>query len=225
MTFHPRSMLFVSGEKTERFAKAMAAGADLVCIDLEDAVHPGLKAQARAQVLAWLAENRYRESFGRYYEDFVVGDVYEHRPGRTVITSSNVYENRQHLVHAADDEHAPAALRRRIRQGTASSAVHRGQPLHGGAAGGHERHRRQPEGHRQPGLDRHLDDRPVFAGDTLYAETEVLDKRESASRPNAGIVTVRTTGTNQHGTRSSAPSTAPSWWPSRATAVEDKAGY
>ena len=55
MTFHPRSMLFVSGEKTERFAKAMAAGADLVCIDLEDAVHPGRKAEARAQVLAWLA--------------------------------------------------------------------------------------------------------------------------------------------------------------------------
>jgi len=50
----PRSMLFVSGEKVERFAKAMAAGADLVCIDLEDAVHPDRKAEARSQVLAWL---------------------------------------------------------------------------------------------------------------------------------------------------------------------------
>ena len=50
----PRSMLFVSGEKVERFAKAMAAGADLVCIDLEDAVHPGRKAEARSQVLGWL---------------------------------------------------------------------------------------------------------------------------------------------------------------------------
>ena len=47
-------MLFVSGEKTERFAKAMAAGADLVCIDLEDAVHPARKVQARQQVLGWL---------------------------------------------------------------------------------------------------------------------------------------------------------------------------
>jgi len=54
MRFNPRSMLFVSGEKTERFAKAMASGADLVCIDLEDAVHPARKAEARAQVLAWL---------------------------------------------------------------------------------------------------------------------------------------------------------------------------
>jgi citrate lyase beta subunit len=54
----PRSMLFVSGEKVDRFAKAMAAGADLVCIDLEDAVHPDLKSQARRQVLGWLKDWR-----------------------------------------------------------------------------------------------------------------------------------------------------------------------
>ena len=41
---------------------------------------------------------------------------------------------------------------------------------------------------------------PVFPGDTLYAETEVIDKRESRSRPNAGVVTVKTIGRNQHGT-------------------------
>lgn len=55
-TRQPRSMLFVSGEKIERFAKAMAAGADLVCIDLEDAVHPSRKAEARSQVLGWLKD-------------------------------------------------------------------------------------------------------------------------------------------------------------------------
>ena len=41
---------------------------------------------------------------------------------------------------------------------------------------------------------------PVFAGDTLYAESQVLDKRESKSRPQQGLVTVATRGTNQHGT-------------------------
>jgi citrate lyase beta subunit len=56
MNLHPRSMLFVSGEKAERFPKAVAAGADLVCIDLEDAVHPARKDEARTQVLAWLAQ-------------------------------------------------------------------------------------------------------------------------------------------------------------------------
>ena len=40
---------------------------------------------------------------------------------------------------------------------------------------------------------------PVFAGDTLYAETKVLDKRESKSRPHQGIVTVHTRGINQDG--------------------------
>ena len=49
---------------------------------------------------------------------------------------------------------------------------------------------------------------PVFAGDTLYAEREVLAKRESASRPGAGLVTVSTTGKSQDGT-SSARSPAP----------------
>lgn len=47
-------MLFVSGERPERFPKAVAAGADLVCVDLEDAVHPERKAQARRDVLEWL---------------------------------------------------------------------------------------------------------------------------------------------------------------------------
>jgi citrate lyase beta subunit len=51
----PRSMLFVSGEKPDRFAKALASGADLVCIDLEDAVHPGAKAQAREAAFAFAA--------------------------------------------------------------------------------------------------------------------------------------------------------------------------
>jgi itaconyl-CoA hydratase len=39
---------------------------------------------------------------------------------------------------------------------------------------------------------------PVFPGDTLYANTEVLDKRESKSRPNAGVVSVLTRGVNQN---------------------------
>lgn len=58
----PRSMLFVSGEKAERFPKAMSAGADVVCIDLEDAVHPDRKAAARGTVLDWLKANAPAES-------------------------------------------------------------------------------------------------------------------------------------------------------------------
>lgn len=53
-----RSMLFVSGEKPDRFPKAQAAGADLVCIDLEDAVSPACKQQARQDVFAYAASAR-----------------------------------------------------------------------------------------------------------------------------------------------------------------------
>jgi len=41
--------------------------------------------------------------------------------------------------------------------------------------------------------------KPVFAGDTIYSETEVLEKRESDKRPQQGIVTIKTVGKNQHG--------------------------
>ena len=58
----PRTMLFVSGEKAERFSKAMAAGADVVCIDLEDAVHPDRKQAARETVLGWLKANPRSDS-------------------------------------------------------------------------------------------------------------------------------------------------------------------
>ena len=54
-------MLFVSGEKAERFPKAMVAGADVVCIDLEDAVHIERKQAAREQVLGWLSRRRASE--------------------------------------------------------------------------------------------------------------------------------------------------------------------
>lgn len=58
----PRSMLFVSGEKAERFPKALRAGADVVCIDLEDAVHPNRKAAARGAALEWLEANSPADS-------------------------------------------------------------------------------------------------------------------------------------------------------------------
>ena len=47
--------------------------------------------------------NRYRESYGRYYEEFKIGDVYEHRPGRTITESDNTWFTlltmNQHPVH------------------------------------------------------------------------------------------------------------------------------
>jgi len=55
-----RSLLFVPGNRADRFEKACGAGADLVCIDLEDAVGANDKATARAEVLAWLAQTQHK---------------------------------------------------------------------------------------------------------------------------------------------------------------------
>lgn len=57
---HYRSQLFVPGNRPDRFEKACQAGADLVCIDLEDAVGPAEKASARDEVLKWLAETDHK---------------------------------------------------------------------------------------------------------------------------------------------------------------------
>lgn len=56
MIAQARSFLFVPGDRPDRFAKAAAAGADVVILDLEDAVVPAAKAAAREHVVAWLAE-------------------------------------------------------------------------------------------------------------------------------------------------------------------------
>ena len=55
------------------------------------------------------------------------------------------------------------------------------------------------KGHRQPGLEGDQATAPVFCGDTLYAESEVLEKRESKLRPTQGIVTMHTRAFNQDG--------------------------
>ncbi|WP_026941055.1 HpcH/HpaI aldolase/citrate lyase family protein [Hellea balneolensis] len=54
-----RSQLFVPGNRSDRFEKACNAGADLVCIDLEDAVGPAAKDSARNDVFSWLKETQH----------------------------------------------------------------------------------------------------------------------------------------------------------------------
>ena len=65
---------------------------------------------------------------------------------------------------------------------------------------------------------------PVFTGDTIYAESEVLDKRESRSRPTQGIVTVKTTGKKADGTVFMTYERA-FLVPKEGHAVDDKANY
>ena len=140
-----------------------------------------------------IGPQRYRESFGRYYDDFVIGDVYEHRPGRTITESDNTWFTlltmNTHPMHF-DAEYAKASeFKRCIIASPFTVALMVGMSVTDVSQ----------KAIANLGWSDIKLTFPLFAGDTLYAESEVLDKRESSSRPGAGIVTVKTTGMNQDG--------------------------
>ena len=146
------------------------------------------------QVAKQIGENRYRERFGRFFEEFRIGDIYEHRPGRTISEADNTWFTlltmNTHPMHF-DAEYAKASefgkvivcspLTVALMVGMSVTDVSQKALANLGWTDIKLTH-------------------PLFAGDTLYAESEVLDKRESKSRPGAGIVTVKTIGLNQDGT-------------------------
>jgi len=145
------------------------------------------------QTTSSVAPNRYRESFGRHFEEFTVGDVYEHRPGRTISETDNTWFTlltmNTHPLHF-DAEYA---------KGTEFGRCVVASPFTVALMVGMSVTDVSQKAVANLGWSDIRLTAPLFAGDTLYAESEVLAKRESASRPTAGIVTVRTTGTQQDG--------------------------
>jgi acyl dehydratase len=137
--------------------------------------------------------NRYRERFGRYYEDFAIGDIYEHRPGRTITETDNTWFTlltmNTHPMHFDAEYAKHSEFGRCIVCSPLTVAL-----MVGMSVTDVSQKAIANLGWREIRLTH-----PLFAGDTLTAESEVLEKRESKSRPNAGIVTVRTRGFNQHG--------------------------
>jgi len=137
--------------------------------------------------------NRYRETFGRYFEEFKVGDVYEHRPGKTVTEYDNhlftLLTLNTHPMHFDAEFAAASEFKRNLVVSPYTLALLIGMSVTDTSQ----------KAIANLGMDEVKFTKPVFAGDTLYAESEVLAKRESASRPGQGIVTIRTLGRNQRG--------------------------
>jgi acyl dehydratase len=136
---------------------------------------------------------RYRETFGRYYDDFVVGDVYEHRPGKTVLESDNhlftLMTLNTHPLHFDAEYGKATEFGKNLVVSTYTLALLIGMSVSDCSQ----------KAVANLGMDEVRFTAPVFAGDTLYGESEVLAKRESKSRPGQGIVTIRTIGRNQRG--------------------------
>jgi itaconyl-CoA hydratase len=131
---------------------------------------------------------------GRVFEDFTVGDVYEHPLGRTIIAADNVWFSCMTLnanpIHFDAEYASRTEFKKPLVNSCFTLALVTGQSTidltMNGVANLSWDEVRMPN--------------PLFEGDTVYAKSEVLDTRESKSRPAAGIVKVKTTGVNQHGT-------------------------
>lgn len=130
---------------------------------------------------------------GRFFEDFEVGDVYDHPLGRTITTTDNSWFTllTQNTAPLHVDHHyaAQTEFGRPLVNSTFTLALVTGQSV--------------TDISQNVMANLAWDEvrlpNPVFEGDTIYSRSEVLEKRESQSRPNVGIVTVKTTGFNQAG--------------------------
>ncbi|NJM50463.1 MAG: MaoC family dehydratase [Sphingomonadales bacterium] len=140
-----------------------------------------------------ISKGRYRESFGRYYEQFTVGDVYEHRPGRTISEADNIWFTlltmNQHPLHFDTEFAAKTEFKKPLIASPLTVAIMTGQSVSDVS---------QKAVANLGWTDIRML-KPLFAGDTLYSESEVLEKRESQKREGQGIVTIKTIGKNQHG--------------------------
>jgi itaconyl-CoA hydratase len=131
---------------------------------------------------------------GRFYEDFRVGDVYRHPLGRTILPTDNVWFTllTQNTAPIHFDHHyaAQTEFGKPLVDSTFTLALVTGQSV--------------TDVSQNVMANLGWDDvrlpHPVFEGDTVYSQSEVLETRESRSRPNVGIVKVKTTGYNQEGT-------------------------
>jgi len=128
---------------------------------------------------------------GRFFEDFEVGDVYEHPLGRTITDADNIWFTlltmNQNPIHFDKTYAANTEFGKLLVDSTFTLALVTGLSVSDIS-----------QNAINLGWDEVKLPAPVFADDTLRARSEVLSKRESKSRPNMGIVVFRTTGYNQN---------------------------
>lgn len=130
---------------------------------------------------------------GRFFEDFEPGDLYQHPLGRTVSESDNTWFTlltmNTNQIHFNAQYAARSEFEKPLVVSTLTIAIAVGQSVTDVTQNAFANLQ----------MDEVVLRHPVFAGDTLWSESVVLEKRESASRPHAGIVTVRTRTLNQDG--------------------------
>ena len=131
---------------------------------------------------------------GRVFEDFVVGDVYDHPLGRTLLAADNIWFTcltmNTNPIHFDAEYASRTEFGKPLMNSCFTLALVTGQSVTD----------LTQNAVANLGWDEVRLPHPVFEGDTIYARSEVLETRESKSRPKVGLVKVKTTGVNQHGT-------------------------
>jgi acyl dehydratase len=134
-----------------------------------------------------------KEWRGRFFEDFDVGDVYHSRLGRTVTESDNLWFTaltmNTNQIHFNDVHAARTRFGRVLVNSTFTLALVTGLTVSDTS---------ENAAANLAWTDIELP-KPVFVGDTIWAESEILELRESASNPSVGIVSMRCRGLNQRG--------------------------
>lgn len=128
---------------------------------------------------------------GRFYEDFEVGDVYRSRIGRTITETDNIWFTALTMNTNQMHFNTPYAERTRFKRPLVNSTFTLALVV------GLTVPDTSENGAANLGWADIKLPKPVFAGDTLWAESEILEKRESRSNPSVGIVTMRCRGINQ----------------------------
>ena len=140
-----------------------------------------------------VGEQRYRERFGLDFEDFAVGQVFKHRPGLTISQQDNVEESMDTLNQAMIHFDAHYAAKTEFQRPLVVSTLTLQRLI--GLTWKTFAKKVRILGWADISMTR-----PVFGGDTLYAETEIKDTQEVPGNPTCGKLTVITKGINQDGT-------------------------
>lgn len=135
------------------------------------------------------------DTFGGYLEDFTPGDIYRHWPGKTITEADNhvftLLTMNTNPLHIDENYMANHQHGRILVVGPLIISLVVGMSV------------RDTSGKAIANLEyeKITHDAPVFQGDTIYAESEILDVRESHSKPDRGVVYMESRASNQHGDR------------------------
>jgi acyl dehydratase len=179
-------LLVLAGADPHRWHHSLRSDPGRFCVSWDNVTPPLDTDQASREASG-------ARPLGRYFEEFTVGDVYKHWPGKTVTEAENhlfcLLTMNHHPLHTNNVFAAASQQRKNVVVGTYIYALALGISVPD--ISGKSLANLATEELSHPA--------PVFHGDTLYVESEVLEARESSSKPDRGLVKVHTRVYNQNG--------------------------